>query len=429
MAKLFPTSRNKYARLQYGILFICCLVLLVNKAHALEWDGHLKYQPLVSSYPRESYFRNFVDSPAVDNNIDSRLNITHSKSDWSFNLDYQLLGKSGDSVKLYNQISGLEIIAPFFPNDSQRLFNLTDYLVDDDDAILLQRLDRLNLTYSRASTVVKIGRQAISWGNGILFNPMDLFNPFDPTAVDKEYKTGDDMAYAQQLFSDGSDLQVLWVGRRDFDRERNHSVNSTAAKYHGFLGSQEFDVLISQHYDDTVLGLAGIWSIGGTIARTDLVYTKIESGASFLSGIANLSYSWVWWEKNISGSLEYFRNGFGIGDANYSPENLYRHPALLKRLNRSESYNLAQDYLGGTLTLELHPLWLLTPNVFYNMNDHSTFFQLISSHDLQRNLQFTGSLSLPFGGEGSEYGGIGTGMSGTYLSTGPALFAQIAWYF
>ena len=45
--------------------------------------------------------------------------------------------------------------------------------------------------------VMRFGRQAITWGNGLVFNAMDIFNPFDPAAVDKEYKTGDDMIYGQ----------------------------------------------------------------------------------------------------------------------------------------------------------------------------------------------------------------------------------------
>jgi len=37
----------------------------------------------------------------------------------------------------------------------------------------------------------------LSWGNGLVFSPMDIVNPFDPTAVDTEYKAGDDMLYGQ----------------------------------------------------------------------------------------------------------------------------------------------------------------------------------------------------------------------------------------
>jgi len=83
--------------------------------------------------------------------------------------------------------------------------------------------------------------QFISWGNGMVFTPVDIFNPFDPAAVDKEYKTGDDMLYGQYLFSNGNDLQGVAVVRRDL---RTGGVegdqSSLAFKCHGFLGMNEY---------------------------------------------------------------------------------------------------------------------------------------------------------------------------------------------
>jgi hypothetical protein len=60
---------------------------------------------------------------------------------------------------------------------------------------------------------VRVGRQALTWGSGLVFRPMDLFNPFSPTATDTEYKPGADMVYVQQVFADGSDLQLIVVPR------------------------------------------------------------------------------------------------------------------------------------------------------------------------------------------------------------------------
>jgi hypothetical protein len=34
------------------------------------------------------------------------------------------------------------------------------------------------------------------WGNGLVFQVLDLFNPFPPNAVDREYKPGSDMLTA-----------------------------------------------------------------------------------------------------------------------------------------------------------------------------------------------------------------------------------------
>ena len=63
----------------------------------------------------------------------------------------------------------------------------------NNDQTLYHRLDRLSVTFQPYWGTLQIGRQALTWGNGFLFNPMDLFNPFSPTQIDREYKPGDDM--------------------------------------------------------------------------------------------------------------------------------------------------------------------------------------------------------------------------------------------
>ena len=80
---------------------------------------------------------------------------------------------------------------------------------------------------------MKFGRQAITWGNGLIYNVMDIFNPFDPAAVDKEFKTGDDMLYGQYLLSGGNDVQGVMVFRRDpITEDVEADQSSLAFKYH-----------------------------------------------------------------------------------------------------------------------------------------------------------------------------------------------------
>lgn len=408
-----------------GVLFI---VWRASLATAVDLNGHVKYQPLLSTFYSDSLFHQYIGSPAVDHNGDVRFNVKWQDNGVTFAADYQLLAKYGDSVELYNQLDVLEVLAPFFPSDSHRLMNLTDYVIEDDDRMVVQRLDRAVVSWTGQNVVAKLGRQAVSWGNGLLFNPMDFFNPFDPTSVDKEYKTGDDMLYGQYLMSNGSDLQLVWLGRRDTDGHVTSEVSSLAVKYHGFLAQAEYDLLLSQHYDDATAAAGFVLPVGGAIVRADIVATQTEEGR-VVSGVVNWSYSWIGWKKNISGTVEYYRNGVGIPEGEYGQNDLASQPELLKRLARGESYNLGRDYLAASATIEMHPLWLLTPNTFYNLNDKSYYLQIVSAHNMNDNLQLDVALNIPLGGKGSEYGGIETGIDNRYLSTQGALFVQLAWYF
>ena len=44
--------------------------------------------------------------------------------------------------------------------------------------------------------------------------------------------------------------------------------------------------------------------------------------------VANLSYSWVWRDMNMSGAVEYFYNGWGITGGGYGVDDLLANPEL-----------------------------------------------------------------------------------------------------
>jgi hypothetical protein len=277
--------------------------------------------------------------------------------------------------------------------------------------------------------VMRFGRQAISWGNGMIFNPVDVFNPFDPAAVDKEYKTGDDMAYGQYLFGNGNDLQAVAIVRRNpHNGEVEKEESSLAFKYHGFLGMNEYDLLAAEHFGDQIFAVGGNLGIGGAVWRGDLSWTRTDRD-SLLSVVTSLSYSWTWGGRNLSGVLEYYYNGFGQSNGAYAPADLRRNPDLFRRLERGELYNLARHYIGASATIELTPLFLLIPNLFVNLEDPSALMQIVAQYDWKQNVLLLGALNLPLGSDGSEFGGIEAPADGLYYSSGPGVFAQLAWYF
>jgi hypothetical protein len=393
------------------------------------FGGHSKYQFIYIDYPQNSIFRNVLGSNAVDNNLEVRLKVAAKRDRWDFNADYQFIAVHADTLELAGKLPGSSLPVNSVINDDRRWWNLTYSFGDQDKTVMIHRLDRLSVGYTTAHSVWRFGRQAISWGNGMVFTPMDVFNPFDPAAVDKEYKTGDDMLYGQYLFSSGNDLQGVAIVRRDprtGDVEKDQS--SLALKYHGFLGMNEIDVLAAEHYGDQILGLGGITNIGGAVWRGDLTWTRTDLDRVF-SAVTSLSYSWNWGGINISGLLEYYYSGFGQRDGAYSIAELLRNPDLLNRLERGELFTLARNYLAASATIEMTPLLMLIPNFFVNLEDPSTLAQLVVQYDWKQNLQVLTALSVPVGPDGSEYGGIEAPVDGLYFSTGPSLFAQLAWYF
>jgi hypothetical protein len=131
----------------------------------------------------------------------------------------------------------------------------------------------------------------------------------------------------------------------------------------------------------------------------------------------------------MSGAIEYHFNGFGQSGGDYDPPSLAANPDLLARVARGQMFTLGKHYLAGSVMMEMTPLWSITPVLLANAGDPSALLQLTSGYSLGDNMTLLGSLNIPLGAAGTEFGGIETGQQNLYWSTGPGVFAQFAWYF
>jgi hypothetical protein len=393
--------------------------------------GRLSGELAVATFPDDSIFHQFTGSTAKDANGVARVILKADRDTWDFRTDYQFAHLHGDSVRLamaLPPVLGGGSGGPI-PNDNRRLFDLTHVIREGEDYVTLQRLDRLSIGHTTEKTVLRFGRQAISWGNGIIFNPVDIFNPFDPMAVDKEYKAGDDLLYGQYLTDSGSDLQGVMVFRRNLETgDVDRDSSALAFKYHDFWEAAEYDLLVAENYGDSIASLGGNVGVGGAILRADVALSFTDND-TVTQLVASYSESWVWGGKNATGVLEYFYNGFGQPAGEYSPGDILGNPDLAARLARGELFTLGRHYLALSASIEMTPLFLLVPNAFINLEDPSALLQLVMQNSLSDDMTLLGALNVPVGPSGSEFGGPDSGVPGIYLSRGPSLSLQLNWYY
>ncbi len=404
--------------MRFGVA--CVVLLLPALAGAAEGElgGHAKLRATGQAYAADSAFRDIVGSRALDVLGELRLNLNAKSGGWSFDSAYQLAGLHADTLPL----TGL-------PGDERRYFDLTSVLDQGRNSAVLHRLDRLWVGYASEKAVVRLGRQALSWGNGLFYAPMDLVNPFDPASIDTEYKAGDDMLYLQYLRDSGDDLQAAYVARRNpLTGSAGSEQATTAVKYHGFAGFGEYDLLAAETYGDTVVGLGIGRGVGGAVWSADLVVTDTDRDTR-TQLVTNIAYSWTAFGKNMSGAAEYYFNGFGQASGNYDPASLAANPDLLVRIVRGELFTLGRHYFAGSVMIEMTPLWALTPTLLANLGDPSSLFQLVTTYSLADDMTLLGSVNLPLGPSGSEFGGIESIVPGRYLSSDAGFFLQLAFYF
>jgi len=220
----------------------------------LDVGGHLRTTGTVQDNtletPRQADGRDSFQDLTLETRLKLNLKLG---SGLDFTTHYQAWLETGDQTRQELQgISPLGAFQTLFPGstdgDSLRFLDLTRTVSRHGDTRIIHRLDRLKLTLSRPWGRISLGRQALTLGNGLIFNPMDFFNPFSPTALLRDYKTGDDMALLQFGLDSGSDMRFFHLPRRDpAGREVSWNRSSTGGTGHFFASSIEIALLCRQH--------------------------------------------------------------------------------------------------------------------------------------------------------------------------------------
>jgi hypothetical protein len=407
------------------------------KAVDAEWGGYLKLRGSASWPKSDSLLGASGKEVLYDGSAEGRLKTTLFFDDgWRFDGHYEIVQFGGDTLRERNRL-GLPAARPRpelftaerIPSDRQRLFDLTHVISEDDNEVLYHRLDRVVMTIRADWGTVRLGRQAITWGNGFLFNPMDLFNPFAPTDIEREYKIGDDLALLQVPVADTGNLQVLAVPRRDLESgDVAADASALAAKLHWMWQTLEFDLMAAANYGDRVFGVGALGYLGGAAWRTDATWTVVDSDLSadnYLSLAANIDYSWVGWGKNFYGFLEFFFSGIGESDC----QRIFTNEALIERLLRGDLFVVGRPYLSGMVQVELHPLCNLWLTGINNLNDPSGILQPRLVYDVVPDVQILVGGTVFYGGSETEFGGFR--LPGTDLTTAapPAVFVWLSYYF
>jgi hypothetical protein len=422
--------------LRIAILILCAFVVQIGAKAAgaptsqprsneieTQWGGHFKTTGIVSWPDDESFLQPAGTDTFFDGSIDFRLK---NKIFWTnqgyFETHYEALALGGDIRRKKKELEQTHphlfkngFISGSNLNDDRRLMDLTKTINETDDYLIYHRLDRFALTWQPHWGNVSFGRQALTWGNGLLFNPMDLFNPFAPTDIERDYKVGDDMAIIQFAADTTSEFQILYVPRRN---PANNNIegdqSSMAAKLHLAAGITEFDIMTAIHYQDKVIGFGSTGYLKEAAWRLDTTYTFLHDDSrrnGFLSLVANMDYAWVWQGKNFYGLLEFYYNG--LGSDQYSEA--LQDPNILERWSRGELFTLGKTYLSGTIQVELHPLLNIYLTLINNVADPSGIMQPRVIWDMKENIQLTCGAGIYYGETGTEYGGFKI-LTTTFLS-------------
>lgn len=399
-----------------------------------DWSGHLRGQSSLGWYQENHIMSEAADQQYfLDGSVDLRLNSTFFLTEYlSLELAYEAAVAGGQSRRAMLKLTTDSIYAQLAgaaPSDDHQLFDLTGVSSGNRDYIAYHRIDRLLLALGGDYGTIKAGRQALTWGNGQIFNPADLVNPFAPADIIRDYKIGTDMLLYHTGGERVSDFQLVYVPRRDpEDGQLDGSQATFGGKVRISCNEMDLDLLLLRSYEDSIIGSGLTGFLGGALYRTDWTLTFLGDDPdrdNYLSIVANLDYSWVLQDKNWYGFIEFYYNGLGAD----SPAEALQDEALVSRLLRGELFVTGKYYFDAMVQYEAHPLVNCFVSVIVNLEDYSFLLQPRLVWEMTESLQVLTGVNLPVGGKGDEFGEGEDPETGFAVGRSVQGYALITWFF
>ncbi len=342
---------------------------------------------------------------------------------WRFEVQPLLTFDMGDNVAFDKALGGMYPAAP-----PPSFFNPGGDIYRDANTVLAYEIDRLWLSYTSQDVVIRAGRQALTWGSGLVFKPGDIIAPFAPNVIDRAFKPGVDMVYGQYLFDNGADIEAVFVPRRKVAGGAFDFNSSTLALHSNIpLGDLDGAIMLARDRGDTVLSMSLGGPLGGAVWNAQIGQWFLSDGSTPTTFVANIANSGTFAGKNVTYFAEYFHNGFGVSPG--TPLDALPM-SLSARLSTGQLFNIGRDFvaLGGQINLT--PDLTLSPSVIASLNDASVFVAAQAQWSLGDNSDLTFSASTGFGNKGSEFGGRETSAgSGVYVRPASNASVKLTQYF
>lgn len=225
-------------------------------------------------------------------------------------------------------------------------------------------IDRLFFSFTLPGADITIGRQAVGWGVGRLWSPLDVFAPLTATDLDREERRGIDAVKVTFPFSSTAFLEVVLAAGRgpndDGDDEIAWSASSIAWMLRWNRWGIDWMLMAGKVGTDEVVGGAVAGQIRGIGVRGEVTGTTDEQDDVNMRATLGLEFGTSF---NLIGILEYHYNGFGVL---HTRDYLTRAQELSSRLSRGQVAGLAQHYLGATLAYQ--PISDLSLSLVYIQN-------------------------------------------------------------
>ncbi|MBS2132115.1 hypothetical protein KEX41_28420 (plasmid) [Burkholderia thailandensis] len=262
------------------------------------------------------------------------------------------------------------------------------------------RLYRGNVTFSSGDTDVRIGRQRIAWGTGRFFSPLDLLNPLNPIAIERDERLGVDAVLAEHKLGPLSRVSAVYAP------EHGGADSSMALNWHSNAHGIDYSVVGGRIGNEQLAGFDMASQIGAAGVRAEFTMNHATTGAAYQRALIALDYAFA---NTLTLSGELYYNGAGTTNPS-----AYDFASLFA----GTIQNVAKHYLGGYVSYEITPLLKWEGFAVLNLDDGSRFLSPVLTYSVKTNVDWTIGAQLFMGSNGSEYGHLHN-----------VYYTQLQWFF
>ena len=374
------------------------LVLGAFGSNAQEFSGYVKEMPSFYLFDKEVFWYN-----SVHNRLNFNANLFEN---FKINLGMRNRFLCGNLLKKSPQYGDILSVDNGVVDLSWNIFN-------QNSSVLNTSFDRAFLSYTIDKVEIKLGRQRVNWGIGLVWNPNDIFNAFSYIDFDYEERPGSDAVSVTWYNSATSSFDI--VAKFDKNPIKNTYQSSLAARYLFNAKNYDFQFIGGKSKQDVVGGFGWSGAIKNVSFRGEM--------SLFVPVI----------EREINNQTAFV----ATMEADYSfPNSLYLHGAvlfnslgkkqqgmnLLSMQNDLSAKNLSYGMfeIFGNISYPVSPILNLGLAAMLNPVDLSSYISPTATISLQNNLELSIVSQVLMGKNGSEYAALGNVYAG---------FARLKWSF
>ncbi|MBN1361576.1 MAG: hypothetical protein JW993_13340 [Sedimentisphaerales bacterium] len=381
-----------------------------------------KATSLVSDAPADPFL--FPDGLSRTTLTRLRLGLEVRHNDW---MDSELAYEQ--RARWVSGGAGFGAVGSVLPSEAAAPYRVTqlDWPLDGEDRFAYRHeIDRASVSLHPEWGDVTIGRQAIGLGRGVLFGAVDVFNPFSPLEVDREWRRGVDAFRAEYRLSTTTSAEAIAVFGESWDQ------SALLGRFRGYLGEIDGSLIVGKRAEDFMVGgtfsaivgeaevhgeLATFHTPGaqpdGTLWGSDRLATKAVLGGSYTFDVGN----------GLMVIGEYHYSDFGIKDIANALVRL-QDPDFQRRLLRGDTQILGRQALATQLSYPFDDSVSGSFLVLTNPTDGSGVLSPSLRLDLDRNTSFIASAFIPWGAAP-----FFTQLRSEYGASSASLFLQAAVYY